>query len=840
MLVESPKTNNQCRVSVHGKFFARGSQRLRFNGVTYGPFKPNSNGEAFPSPELVCSDFEQMQQVGINSIRTYYVPPEWFLDVADEKKMTILVDVPWAKHICFIDNKQVQKEALSHVQKAAELSKKHPSILAFSIGNEIPPDIIRWYGAKRIERFLKELMDAVKQSDPDALVTYSNYPPTEYLDLSFLDFFLFNVYLHDLENFHQYLMRLQHIAGNKPLILGEIGMDTLRQGEREQADFLAGHVKEAILLGIAGIYVFAWTDDWFTGGYQIEDWAFGITKADRSPKPSCHILRNVFSHAPAELLKETPRASVLVCSYNGGETLDQCLNSLIALDYPDYEVILVDDGSRDNTHEIAARYPDINVIHQENLGLSVARNVGLQAASGSVIAYTDSDCFADPDWLTHLVYRLQQCDASAVGGPNINPENGRVAACIDASPGQPTHVMENDQVAEHIPGCNMAFNREALEAINGFDPEYHQAGDDVDVCWRFQQAGKWITFAPGAFVWHYRRQTPRKYLRQQRGYGKAEALLKFKHPDKFNSWGQGKWRGVVYGASLLGLRLGRPIIYRGTFGTGLFQTIYQPGPAHWTVLPSALEWHGAAAIIALASLLWPHAWIVAAGMFGLSVTVAALQATQVRLDPKHEGLRSRLLITFLFYIQPLVRSWQRYMTRIRSYRTLEASAANYGKCTKRLPLTGIRYVEYWTEDWKDRTELLNLAVSYLTEQGWKMAVDSGWTTWDLEVYFHPWTTVRVNTVQEDHGGGKRLIRVRYRLRTTRLAKAIAGAAVICAGLTVGLRSIYFGISAGAFAATAIGIWWRGACLASQVVDVFHKLASNIGLVRCEPSPKNEK
>src|SRR5262249_31144085 len=162
-------------------------------------------------------------------------------------------------------------------------------------------------------------------------------------------------------------------------------------------------------------------------------------------------------------------------------------------------------------------------IHQPNHGLSYARNIGLDATTGSIIAYTDSDCFADPDWLTFLVDQLQRTGAAAVGGPNLTPEDGWLAACVAASPGQPMHVLESDQVAEHIPGCNMAFRRDALIAIGGFDYQYRKAGDDVDVCWRLQQAGMWITFAPSAFVWHHRRQTPRTYLKQQIGYGEAEA-----------------------------------------------------------------------------------------------------------------------------------------------------------------------------------------------------------------------------------------------------------------------------------------------------------------------------
>src|SRR5262249_19229702 len=157
-----------------------------------------------------------------------------------------------------------------------------------------PPDILRWHGTRRVERFLRELGDVVKQEDPDALLTYSNYPPTEYLDLPFLDFLTFNVYLHDREMFRNYLFRLQNLAGDRPLVLGELGMDPLRHGELQQANFLAGPFGEALELGLAGAFVFSWTDDWHTGGHRIEDWAFGITHADRLPKASYHALREVF------------------------------------------------------------------------------------------------------------------------------------------------------------------------------------------------------------------------------------------------------------------------------------------------------------------------------------------------------------------------------------------------------------------------------------------------------------------------------------------------------------------------------------------------------------------
>src|SRR5205823_4446564 len=160
---------------------------------------------------------------------------------------------------------EVRRQARRLVEQAARHGRRHPCLLAYSVGNEIPPSVVRWHGARRVERFLAELRDVAKQADPEGLVTYANFPPTEYLDLSPFDFVTFNVYLHDVETFRRYLLRLQNLVGDKPLLLGEVGMDTLRHGEEAQARFLAGHLREGLLAGLAGAFVFSWTDDWHTG-----------------------------------------------------------------------------------------------------------------------------------------------------------------------------------------------------------------------------------------------------------------------------------------------------------------------------------------------------------------------------------------------------------------------------------------------------------------------------------------------------------------------------------------------------------------------------------------------
>lgn len=834
-------TPEKLRVEVNAKFFSRGGRRLRINGVTYGPFANNATGETFPSREQVLRDFSAMRTISVNALRVYHIPPEWLLAMADEQGLLVLMGLPWSWQMCFPDSPQIQREARAIVRAGAERGHGHPCVLGYNLANEISPEIIRWSGRDKVERFLASLGDVVKQADPDGLVTYANFPPTEYLDMRFADFATLNVYLHDPAAFRKYLFHLQNLLDDKPLLLGELGMDTLRHGETEQARFLGGQLREATLMGLAGSFVFAWTDDWHTGGFQIENWCFGVTRTDRTPKLAYDAVGEVFRRAPADLLAVTPLVSIIVCSYNGGSMLEQCLRSLMDLVYPDYEVILVDDGSTDDTRKIAARFPTVRAIHQENQGLSAARNVGLRAATGEIIAYTDSDCFVDPHWLTHLVYQLQASDAAAAGGPNLTPDDGWVAACVAASPGQPTHVLENDQTAEHIPGCNMAYWREALEAINGFNPRYRKAGDDVDLCWRLQQADRWITFAPGALVWHHRRPSPRAYLRQQAGYGEAEGLLWFDHPNHFNGCGESRWHGRMYGSAMASLHWGKPVIYHGIWGTGLFQTLYQPCAAHWATFPGTLEWHLLALLVGTLAFHWPALWVGVAAMLWLSILVAVLRALQAQLAPKYRGVPSRVLIAALCYAQPLVRSWWRYRTRLLPVHA--PKELSNGMRWGRRFACGILWLRtqsatYWNEQWRDRTELLRAITERLSEQQWPLRMDPGWDNWDLEIFCGPWTVLRLFSTQEDHSHGKRLSRIRYELRSSAYARALVGMALVAVVIAASLHTL-----------TAVSIacmaWlWlvlnrcHGSALASRAVEVVEVEASALGWVGLGENGKN--
>jgi GT2 family glycosyltransferase len=782
------------RVVVDGKFFRAGESKFYIKGCTYGPFAPNADGDPFPPPVRAQADFDLLNDLGANTIRVYHLPPYWFLDKAHEAGLKVFLDIPWRKHTCFLDDTEATREARETVARVTRATLSHPAIFAFSLVNEIPADIARWYGHERIENFINDLVRIVKDIDPMRLCTFANYPPTEFLHPSEVDFYCFNVYLHQRRVFHNYLGRLQSLAGDKPLMLGEFGIDSIREGDDRKAGILSWHIETAFRNGLAGTMLFSFTDDWFTGGSQIEDWAFGLVDRERRPKRAFFAVQRQFQTAPYFPLSRTPRVSVVVASYNGGRTLRACLDSLLKLNYPDYEIILVDDGSTDDTEAIAARYPTVRTIRQKNFGLSVARNVGIQAASGEIVAFTDSDCRADEDWLYYLVSDLLGSGAAAIGGHNFPPpEDDWVAGCVAASPGAPAHVMLNDRIAEHIPGCNMAFLKSVLIEIGGFDPIFTKAGDDVDVCWRLQQLGHQITFSHSGFVWHYRRASVGAYLRQQRGYGEAEALLKRKHPEYFNSLGGSIWRGRIYSSSKHGVTLTRPIIYHGVFGSSLFQTIYTPEPTGLATFMTSLEWHvGVTLPLALLADIFTPLWPVPLFTLLASITVCAIAAAQAQVPRKHGRFWTRPLIALLYFMQPIARGFARHQGRFRRRgtpdHTLDALEAHANQAN----LPAVRMLAYWSEDQVERVSMLKKLFERLRRDGWLSRCDSGWSEWDVEILGGRWSKLLIQTVSENHGGNKRLIRVRLLDRWTLFAKTVFLAVLGVELVTVNLLGNYVG------------------------------------------------
>lgn len=230
-----------------------------------------------------------------------------------------------------------------------------------------------------------------------------------------------------------------------------------------------------------------------------------------------------------------PLFSVIVPSYGRQQALARCLEGLANQSLPpeQYEVIVVDDGSP-QPHSIP---PGIRatLIRQQNRGPAAARNTGAKAARGVWLAFTDDDCVPEPDWLAGLAEAAVHFPDDLLGGRVVNALSGNVYAaasqllidylyevfgvpaeggCLGEDVGLP--------VPPFFTSNNLAVRRAAFWQVGGFAAEMPlAAGEDRELCWRWQQMGGRLTAVPGAVVHHYHALTLRSFWRQHFTYGRG-------------------------------------------------------------------------------------------------------------------------------------------------------------------------------------------------------------------------------------------------------------------------------------------------------------------------------
>jgi GT2 family glycosyltransferase/sugar lactone lactonase YvrE len=861
-------TDTSARVTVDGKFLAVGGNRFLVKGVTYGTFAPDAQGYQFPPLAQVREDFRQMVTLGINTVRIYTPPRRDLLDEAAQHGLRLLVGIPWSQHIAFLDDSRLKRSIRREIGDEVAALGDHPAILAFALGNEIPAGVVRWHGRVRVERFLRSLYREAKSRAPEALFTYVNFPPTEFLDVSSFDVCAFNVYLHREHELRAYLARLQHIAIHKPLLLAEAGADSIREGETGQAEITAMHVRAAFEEGAAGAIAFGWTDEWWRGGHPIDDWAFGLVDRERRQKPAAVAVAGAFDDAPfpRAARRAWPRVSVVVCAYNAADTLEDNLASLERLTYPNYEIILVNDGSKDRTKEIAHAHPGVRVIDIPNGGLSAARNVGLAEATGEIVAYTDADTRVDPDWLTFLVQPFLTSNVVGSGGPNVVPaDDSPMAQCIARAPGGPTHVLLDDRIAEHVPGCNMAFRRDALLAIGGFNPVYLRAGDDVDVCWRLQARGWKIGFAAAALVWHHHRSTVKAYWRQQVGYGEGETWLMAHHPEKFLD-GRMLWRGRIYSPLPFVRSLWGTKINAGVWGTAAFPSVYRTDVHPFAFLPHSIRWQALSfalaivglAVVGLGGHTWAAALLLITGIVGLAATVAKniTYALRSEIDSlRGSRLRYRLTVAYLHFLQPLAR----IRGRIRGMmmppsealpvverQTSKGPRPSFAEAWHALLLLSGRVTEdrFWSESWTSAERVLLQLTDWLRQSRAvrSITIDEGWSDdRDVSIPVGRWAWLDVRALVEEHGGGKSLVRVSTHLRPTTFgvtSALVLGIALFIAAVTgVALRQRIGGATVGVVTILVIALAaWTTAQNTAILRRGMRKVASMNGMIIMPSGP----
>lgn len=226
-----------------------------------------------------------------------------------------------------------------------------------------------------------------------------------------------------------------------------------------------------------------------------------------------------------------PTISVIIPTYNAKRTIAACLASLLSLDYPDYEVIFVDDGSTDGTPDSCESSAGVRVIRLDKGGPSRARNVGVKASRGEIAAFTDSDCIAPRNWLTELASGFDDPRIAGVGGDQKSPDDesdfGRAVQDFFKKIGFLTeYIKTGDTLAEtlHNPSCNSAYRKTVLEEAGGFD-EAQFPGEDIELDLKIRRLGYSLVYNPRAVVAHYRPGSHSGVARMMWRYGWGEGRL---------------------------------------------------------------------------------------------------------------------------------------------------------------------------------------------------------------------------------------------------------------------------------------------------------------------------
>ena len=231
-----------------------------------------------------------------------------------------------------------------------------------------------------------------------------------------------------------------------------------------------------------------------------------------------------------------PYVSVVVPVFNGAGTIAECLQSLLAQAYPRdrYDVIVVDNHSTDETASIIKQHPVRYVFEGEIQSSYAARNRGIREAQGDLIASTDADCVASPQWIAQGVAAFTTEQVGGVAGA-IRPREPRTIAqryaVAKGMLSQETALQENS-FRPAVYTANAFYRKTVLEQAGMFDPTV-KSGGDADLAWRVQERLHLaITFAPEAIVYHKHRERVSELLRQRKNYGYGSVLNYLKYQDR--------------------------------------------------------------------------------------------------------------------------------------------------------------------------------------------------------------------------------------------------------------------------------------------------------------------
>jgi glycosyltransferase involved in cell wall biosynthesis len=199
-----------------------------------------------------------------------------------------------------------------------------------------------------------------------------------------------------------------------------------------------------------------------------------------------------------------PEISVIVPTYNGASRISSCLESILNQNTSRiYEIIVVDDGSTDDTAHVVSTFPEIRLFVRQNRGPAAARNFGVSQALGNIIVFTDDDCIPLPDWLENLVQPLDDSRVTGCKGAYLSKQSEVTAQFVQIEYEEKYEILAGMKETNLIDTYSAAFRKSAFSEVGGFDESFPNASvEDRDLSIKLAQAGHKLVFVPTALVYH--------------------------------------------------------------------------------------------------------------------------------------------------------------------------------------------------------------------------------------------------------------------------------------------------------------------------------------------------
>ncbi len=212
-------------------------------------------------------------------------------------------------------------------------------------------------------------------------------------------------------------------------------------------------------------------------------------------------------------MQDFPFVSIIVAAYDSEKTIDKCIEALYALDYPKYEIVIVDNISQDKTAEIVKKY-DVTYIREKKKGWPAARNTRIAYSKARYVANIDADCFASPKWLSNLMTAFNDENIGCIVGKTL-VEQGKTLAQRYYASSDPFGIEHKIGKTDFVPwgGGNNAMVREAFFKAGGYDSDRFTSGADMEFHIRLEKEfGHKTIYAPEAIIYHEARGSLREFF----------------------------------------------------------------------------------------------------------------------------------------------------------------------------------------------------------------------------------------------------------------------------------------------------------------------------------------